>query len=162
MRYMLKRKLFSLGNSSVIQDGEGADVFRVKGEVFTLGRKLSFQDLQGTELARIRQKLLSWRPTYEILRAGRQAALVKAALFPLMRNRFTINLPGAIAMDVRGDILNHEFAIRRDSRLVATISRRWLTLGDTYGVEIEESEDEVLVLACAVIIDLVVHQSRGE
>ena len=64
MRYVMKQKLFSLGDDFYIKDESGGDVFFVDGKVFTLGKKLSFQDLEGNELAFIKQKLLSWGPTY--------------------------------------------------------------------------------------------------
>lgn len=39
---------------------------------------------------------------------------------------------------------------------------RWFSFTDTYGVEIESGEDPVLLLATAVVIDMVCHQESGE
>jgi uncharacterized protein YxjI len=38
-------------------------------------------------------------------------------------------------------------------RVVGRISRQWFKVRDTYGVEVEPGEDEVLVIAVAVCVD---------
>jgi uncharacterized protein YxjI len=68
MRYVMKQKIFCLGDDFIIKDELGADRFFVDGKVLTIRNKLSFADMQGRELAFIQQKLLSWGPKYEIYR----------------------------------------------------------------------------------------------
>jgi uncharacterized protein YxjI len=41
---------------------------------------------------------------------------------------------------------------------VAEVSKRWFSWTDTYGVEVADGEDPVLILASAVVIDMVCHQ----
>ena len=81
MRYLMKQKLFCLGDDFTIKNDQGEDVFFVDGKVFSIGDKLSFQDMSGNVLAFISQKLLSWGPTYEVYRGGELAAVVKKELF---------------------------------------------------------------------------------
>jgi uncharacterized protein YxjI len=45
---------------------------------------------------------------------------------------------------------------------VATVSKRWFSLRDTYGIEIADGEDDVLILASAVVVDQVCHRDDGE
>lgn len=40
---------------------------------------------------------------------------------------------------------------------MATVSKRWFTWTDTYGIEIADGEDPVLILASAVVVDMVCH-----
>lgn len=40
------------------------------------------------------------------------------------------------------------------------MSKRWFSFSDTYGIDIDEGEDEVLILASAVVIDLVSHPDQ--
>ena len=37
------------------------------------------------------------------------------------------------------------------------LSRKWFRVGDTYGVDIAAGQDDVLILAVTVIIDLMAH-----
>jgi len=40
---------------------------------------------------------------------------------------------------------------------VAEVSKRWFSWSDTYGVDISDGEDDVLLLASTVVIDMVCH-----
>ncbi len=128
------------------------------GRAFSWGDKLSFQDMQKNELAFIRQKLLSWGPTYEIEVHGRLVAVVKKKLFTFLRCKFTVDVPGPDDLEAQGSFLDHEYAFERQGREVAQVSKRWFSWTDTYGVDIADGEDDVLILASAVVIDMVCHQ----
>jgi len=43
---------------------------------------------------------------------------------------------------------------------VATVSKKWFSWTDTYGVEIADGEDDVLLLASIVVIDMACHEDR--
>ena len=157
MRYLMKQKLFCFGDDFTIKNEAGDDVFFVDGKVFTLGKKLSFQDMQGQELACIQQKLLTWGPTYEIYRDGQLAAVVKKHLFTFFRCAFTVDVPGPDDLEAQGSFLDMEYSFTRGGETVAEVSKRWFSFSDTYGVDIADGEDDVLLLASTVVIDMVCH-----
>lgn len=162
MRYVLKQKFWSFGDDFKIRDAAGDDVFFVDGRAFSWGDKLSFQDMQGRELAFIRQKLLAWGPTYYIEREGHVFAEVRKHLFTLFRCKFTVDVPGPDDLEAQGDFLDREYTFERHGRTIATVSKRWFSWTDTYGVDIAEGEDAVLILASAVVIDMVCHADEGK
>lgn len=162
MRYVLRQKLLSWGDDFHIRDEAGQDVYFVDGKAFSLGDQLSFQDLAGHELAFIKQKLLAWGKTYEIHRAGRLAAVVKKELFALFHHRFTVDVPGPDDLEAEGSFTDHEYTFRRRDRVVATVSKRWFSWADTYGIDIADDEDPVLILASAVVVDQACHPDDGE
>jgi len=157
MRYVLKQKLLSWGDDFVIKDEDGNDVFFVDGKAFSIGDKLSFQDMHGNELAFIRQRLLAWGKTYEIFRGGQLAAVVKKELFAFLHHRFMVDVPGPDDLEAEGNFLDREYEFRRGDSVVAVVSKRWFSWTDTYGVEIVDGEDDVLILASAVVIDQACH-----
>ena len=161
MRYQLKQKLLSWGDDYYIRDGDGREIFFVDGKAISWGGQLSFKDMEGRELAFLKQKLLQLSPTYEIYRDGELAAVVKKALFALLHHRFTVDVPGPNDLEARGDFLDHEYVFTRGDREVATVSKRWFSLGDTYGVETADGEDDVLILASAVVVDQACHRDDG-
>ena len=163
MRYLLKQKLFSFGDDFTIKDEEGHPVYQVDGRAFTLLReKLAFEDLAGQELAFIRERLISQTPSYEILRGGEVAAVVKKDLINLFRCGFTVDVPGPDDLEAQGNLLDHEYTFTRGSREVAIVSKRWFALTDTYGVEVAGGEDPVLILASTVIIDMICHADASK
>lgn len=161
MQFVMKEKWLALGDDFSIRDASGREAYYVDGRAFSIGDKLSFRDAHGQEVAFIRQKLLSWGPTYEISRDGRHVATVKKKLFTLLRCRFYVDVPGPEDLEAQGDFLHHEYEFRQGDHAVARVSKRWISLTDSYGIDIAPGADEVLVLACAVVIDLVCHEDRN-
>lgn len=157
MRYVMRQKIFALGDDFVIKDETGADRFKVDGKVFTIGNKLSFQDMSGRELAFIQQKLLSFKRKYEIFRDGALAAVVSKELFTLFRCKFVVDVPGPNDLEAKGNFLDHEYEFTRGDRVVGVCSKRWFSWSDTYGVEVAPGEDDVLILASSVVIDMICH-----
>lgn len=157
MRYVMRQKLLSLADNFTIKNEQEQDVFLVKGKVFSFGDKLSFQDLAGNELVFIDQRLLNWSPTYELWKGDKLLAVVKRELFSFIHHRFTVDVPGPNDLEAEGDFLDHEYTISRGGSVVATVSKRWFSWADTYGIEIADGEDDVLVLATAVVVDMVCH-----
>ena len=162
MRYLMRQKFLSWGDDFTIQDESGQDVFFVDGKVFSLGNQLSFQDMQGNELAFIRQKLLAWGPTYEIHSQGQLRAIVKKAVFTLFHCSFSVDVPGPGDLEATGDFTDHEYQFERAGDTVATVSKRWFSWTDSYGVEIAEGEDDILILASTVVIDMACHEEHDE
>ncbi|MCA9279462.1 MAG: LURP-one-related family protein [Phycisphaerales bacterium] len=156
----MKQKLFAWGDDFLIKGELGQSLYFVDGKVFTFGDRLSFQDMDGNQLAFIYQKLLSIGPTYEIYREGQLAAVVRKKLFTLFKCVFTIDEPGPNDPVAEGDFLHQEYVISRHGKTIATISKRWFTMTDTYGVEIVDTEDQILLLACTVVIDMACHNAR--
>ena len=160
MRYQMKQKLFAWGDDFVIKDDDGNDAFFVDGKAFSLGKQLSFQDMSGRELAFIKQKLLAWGPTYEIYRDGTRVAVIRKELFTFFHCTFTVDVPGPDDLTAQGEFTDHEYTLSRGDRQVATVSKQWLTLTDTYGVDVADGEDPVLILASTVVIDMACHPSQ--
>jgi uncharacterized protein YxjI len=153
----MKQKLFAWGDKFRIQNEAGQDVFVVNGRAFSLGNKLAFEDMAGNELAFIQQKLLAWGPTYEIYHGGQLAAIVKKELFTFFRCRFMIDVPGPDDLEAEGSFTDMEYAFTRGNQTVAQVSKKWFSWADTYGVDIADDQDDVLILASTVVIDMVCH-----
>lgn len=156
----MKQELFSWGDDFAIQDDTGNDVFFVDGKAFSIGNQLSFQDMEQRELAFIQQKLFSWGATYEIHRDGKVAAVVKKELFTLFRCVFTVDVPGPDDLTAEGEFTDHEYEFTRGGQRVAGVSKKWFSLTDTYGVDVAPNEDDVLILASTVVIDMACHDNR--
>lgn len=162
MRYVMKQKLFSWGDDFYIKDQNGNNVFFVDGKAFSFGDKLSFQDISGRELVFIKQKLLSWPRTYELYQNDRLFAIVKKEIFSFFKCRFTVDVPGPDDLEAEGAFLDHEYTFFREGRPVAEVSMKWFSWPDTYGVEIREGEDDVLILASTVVIDMCCHADKKQ
>src|SRR6185312_15296409 len=82
------------------------------------------------------------------------AAEVRKKLFTPFRDKFTIDVPGPDDLEMKGDLLDHEYVIERGGAEVAAVSKRWLTIRDTYAVQISAGEEPLLIIASVLALDL--------
>lgn len=147
----LKQKVFSWGDKFNVYNEFGEEVYRVAGEVFTLGKKLHVTDLHDRELAFIHQKLWSFKARYFISRDGVDVAqVVKEITF--LKARYTVEEFGWV---MQGNFSDHQYQIMNGDSVVATISHKWFTWGDTYEIDVAPAEDVINVLCAVLIIDAV-------
>jgi uncharacterized protein YxjI len=59
--------------------------------------------------------------------------------------------------NVEGNFRSREFKIKKQHHLVATISKKLLTIGDSYTVKVEQGQDAPFILALAIVVDEVAH-----
>jgi uncharacterized protein YxjI len=152
--YVIRERLFRLGEDSDITDEAGQPVLHVDGKVLSLHNRLILHDPAGREVGQVHRKLAALRPTYEITIDGTDVAEVRKHLLTPFGERFTIDVHGADGMQISGDLLDHEFTIDRDGQPVATISKRWLTVTASYAVEVAPGENDLLILASVLALDL--------
>lgn len=154
MRYVIREKFFRLGEDSQITAESGQPIYEVDGKVLSLHDRLVVRDMRGQEVATVKRQLIALTPTYTIERPGQGEAQVRKHLINLLGDRYTIDIPGPQDLELRGDIFDHEYEVTRDDAVVATVSKRWIALTDTYGVETAPGEDDALLLASVLALDL--------
>ena len=152
--YVIRERFFSIGDDFDVMDEHGNKVLHVDGKVFSVRNKLIIEDLAGTELASVHRHLVALRPTYEIRVGGEKAAEIRKKLFTPFHDRFTIDVPGPNDLEMRGNLLEHEYTIERGGVEVAAVSKRWLTIRDTYAVQIAAGEEPLLIIGSVLALDL--------
>jgi uncharacterized protein YxjI len=160
MRYVVRERIFSIGDDFWITDDEGNRVFLVDGKALRLRETLELKDGSGAVIATVRKKLLSMRDTMEIEHDGTVIATVRRALISPLRHRSVIDLADGGQLEAIGNILDKEFEISDDQGPIAWISRSWLRLRDTYGVEVAPGANDALILAIAVCLDRIHHDEE--
>lgn len=161
MIYRIKEAFWSWGNDFAITDEVGQPQFLVDGAAFSCGDKLSFQNAAGQELALIHQELFSWKPRYRIARGGRVLAEVVKE-FTWLHQKFTLDLHGPNDYVIDGSFWQHEFTFTRLGQPAARVSKAYWSWTDSYGVEIADGEDDVLILCACIVIDQVLFDKRKE
>jgi uncharacterized protein YxjI len=157
-RFQMKEKLISIGDDYWIDDESGAHRYRVNGKAVRVRDTWVLEDPSGHEVAIIRERKLSLRDAIKIEVGGREATVKKALVG--IRDRFHVEVDGGKDLKVHGNIADHEYEIERDGDTIGKVSKKWFRVRDTYGVEVEELGEVVLVLAVTVAVDALAHD-RG-
>ena len=158
-RYYMKQKIWTLGEKFIIKDEFSRPVFYVAGKPFSFGDKLKFFDREGNELAYIKQKVLSLKNLYKIYMNDRLTAKVKKRI-RFFRDKFVVDVIGKDDYIVRGNFYNYRYTFTRNGRQVAVVSKKLFSFSDRYRVEIVPGEDDVVILAVAVVIDMINHKEE--
>ena len=154
MRYVIREKLFHLGEDSAITDESGQPVFQVDGKIFSLHNRLVVKDLAGNEVADVERQLIALTPTYHITVHGQEIAEVRKNIFSPFIDRYTIEIPGPDDLTIEGSLFEHEYTFKRGDTVIATVSKAWISLTATYGVDIAPGENDLVILASVLALDL--------
>lgn len=157
-RFKMREKLVSFGNDFWIEDENGRRAFKVDGKMLRVRDTLFFEDLSGNELCKIQARVLTIRDTMTIQGPNNETlATVKKAMITPLRDRWTVKVGNGPDLQVQGNILDHQYTIGEGRTKVAEVSKRWFRLADTYGVLIEPSQNDVVILAVTVVVDMMAH-----
>jgi uncharacterized protein YxjI len=157
-KYKMRERLVSIGDDFNIDNDRGEHVYKVDGKALRVRKTLIFEDPSGHELCKIQERMLRVKDTMQIEGAdGATAATVKKALVTPVRDRWTLKVRNGPDMDIQGNILDHEYTITEGNHKVAEISKKWFRVADTYGVEVEPGQDDVVILAATTAVDMMTH-----
>ncbi|MDG9726489.1 MULTISPECIES: LURP-one-related/scramblase family protein [unclassified Streptomyces] len=153
MRFLVYDRLLGFGDDYWIEDDNGDKAFLVDGKAMRLRDTWELKDARGNVVIGIHQKMLALRDTMVIERGGEPLARIRRKRLSLLRNHYRVSLADGTELDVSGKVFDREFAIEYDGELLAVVSRRWLTLRDTYGVDVvRDDADPALLIALTVCV----------
>jgi uncharacterized protein YxjI len=160
-RFQMRQKLVAIGDDFWIENEAGARVFKVNGKAMRLRNTLDLEDLQGNQLCRIQTRVMHIRDSMAIEDPnGERVALVHKALISPLRERWKVDVENGVDLEVKGNVVDHEYEIEADGKKVAEISKRWFRLRDTYGVQVAPGADVPLLLAVTVAVDAMAHPTK--
>jgi uncharacterized protein YxjI len=158
MKLYIKQRIFSFGDKYDVLDADENVVFDVESELFTFGSKLHLYNTQGQELYYIKSKLTFILAQYEIYNNNDLCATINQE-FALFHSKLSVdsNL-GIFAID--GDFMTMNYQITRDGQYFGSISKKWLTWGDSYELDIPDDENAGFFCALVIAIDNCLHNGK--
>ncbi|OEJ25958.1 hypothetical protein AS594_17090 [Streptomyces agglomeratus] len=173
MKYLVRDRIFGIGDDYWIEDENGHHAFLVDGKAMRLRDTLEIKDPAGRVLVTLREKALSVRDAMTVERDGQTLATVRKKRLSLLRNHYRVALaddagaaaglgagPGA-ELDVTGRVLDREFTVEHDGEPLARISRKWFRTRDTYAVDVVRAgADPALLIAVAVCVIRMAERER--
>jgi uncharacterized protein YxjI len=158
---MMRQRLVSIGDDFWIETDGGERAYKVDGKALRLRKTLVLEDAEGHELAKIQSRIMRVRDTMEVEDPdGNRMALVKKAMITPFRERWDVEVADGPDLEVQGNVVDHEYTFTDGRTPVASVSKKWFRVADTYGVEIAADQDPVPVLAATVALDMMTHEDR--
>lgn len=150
MELLIKQRVFSWTDTYDVFDTDLNAKYFVKGDFFSLGHRIRlFDKYTGEELGCVAQRLLTLLPTFDIIIDGQLVGTVKKK-FTIFTQDYQVDYRN---WDVEGDFLGWDYRVTEGSRDVMSISKEWLTWGDTYTLSYSNPADELPGLLLVIAID---------
>ncbi len=158
VHYQMRQKMVSIGDDFWIETDDGNKAFKVNGKALRIRSTLVFEDPNGNEVAKIQDRPVRVRESMEVEGPdGSTMATIKKAMISPLRERYSISTASGVELEAKGNLVDHEYEISNAGDKVAEVSKKWFRMRDSYGVEIEQGQDPILILAATVAIDMMGH-----
>jgi len=150
MQLRIRQRVFSWTDSYDVYDENGAARYFVRAEFLTLGHQIHVYDkLTGREVGSIHQRLLTFLPAFDIVIDGQDQGSVSKQL-SLFTPKYEVDFRG---WDVEGDFLGWDYRVYQGNMKVMSISKEWLSWGDTYVLSFTNPAYEMPGLLLVLAID---------
>jgi uncharacterized protein YxjI len=159
MRFVLRDRIFSLGEDYWVVDEAGNRPFFVDGKALSMRQTFELKGAQGEVYAVAHKKLLAVRDTMVVEAGGGEVARVHRKLISPIHNSYIIELSDGEEWTAKGDIFEKDYTIECPQGVVARTSRQWFRIRDAYGVEIYHPNVPV-TLAIVVCVDELVEDHK--
>lgn len=158
MKLKMKAKIASIHNKISITDEEGNLVYQVHSKVFSLHNVTYLADGEGEEIAVITRKPVSMHDVHTIQLVDGTEIELRTELLHLTKDVLNIE---ALGWQLTGDLTQHDYQLTDDQgQLLAQTHRKWLSLHDTYEVDIVDEERMDLIVAVLVALDKLVAERQ--
>lgn len=158
MKYYLKQKKFSFKDKFTVKDQAGNDLFQVQGKVISIRNKIDLMNMDGSTVLSAEKKLWTFMSTYNIFSNHKEEIATVKRKFGFKPN-FSVTM-GNQELHVSGSIFGHSFVIKQEGQDVATISKKIISWGDAYEVDIIDEHNKELLLFIVIIIDQIIEEAK--
>jgi uncharacterized protein YxjI len=154
VHYQMRQRLLSIGDDYWIEDDRGRRAYKIDGKALRMRKTMILEDAGGHERAKIQERMLRIKDSMEIEDGdGHRMAMVKKALVSPLRDRWVVHVENGPDWDIQGNVVDHEYTISEGRSTVATVSKKWFRVRDSYGVQLAADQDIPLILAITVCVD---------
>lgn len=158
MQYFIKQKVFTMTEKFDITNEQQEILYQVEGKMFSIRNKLDLLTPNGESLFHAEKKLLTIFPEYNIYTPnGEQIVKIKQKFG--FRPKFQI-FEGNNDITVQGNFIGHSFEVNKNGSIVATITKKYFSFGDSYVIDVLDEHNLELYLFIVIIIDQVAEAAQ--
>jgi len=156
MKLRMKAKIASIHNKIEVTDEHKRAVYHIKSKLLSIHDVTYLTRADGEEVATITRKVVSLHDTHFIEMSSGMTIELSSELLHLTKDVLNIE---ALGWQLVGDLVQHDYRLvdmDDGGRVLAQTHRKWLTLHNTYEIEIMAEESVDLIVAVLVALDKIV------
>jgi uncharacterized protein YxjI len=113
-----------------VQDASGKVVYKIRGSMLGIPKHITITDAAGTEIASLRAKA-----------------------FSIIKDKMTLSLASGGSWELEGSFREKDYKVSAGGQRVAQITQKWVTIRDTYTLDVSPGTDPGLALALLWAVD---------
>jgi uncharacterized protein YxjI len=118
-------------------------------------------DTAGNELYHIAKSLMHLRQTFEIKKGDALVATIEKGLISFLGDKFKVEFQNGDELQVKGDIIDHDFTIRRGEIVVIEASQKFFSLHNVFGVQVAAGFENELAMAIVIALQQMESEERA-
>ena len=123
MKFLVRERVFDIGDDFWVTDEQGTKVFWVDGKALRVRTTFELKDPKGKVLMVIRKKLMKVRDQMRVEHDGKTVATVRKRLFNPVRDKLNVEVKGGPDWEVVGSFLDKEYSLSDKAGTAAGVSR---------------------------------------
>ena len=154
MKLQMKAKIASIHDKIDITDENGNKLYHIQSKVLSIHNVTYLTRASGEEIAKISRKVVSLHDTHFIEMAGGPTIELQSELFHITKDVMNID---ALGWQLLGDVVQHNYRLMdQQGHLLAETHKKWITLHNTYEIEIVDEAQMDLIVAVLVTMDKII------
>lgn len=154
-RFLVKARFGIGGDFAVLDPETQAQQYFVDGKLGLLA-KAEVRDASDMVVYRVAGRI----PKTMVISdpGGTEVAVLKGKLFSPIKNSMTLTMASGDTWELEGSFLEKEYSVTAGGRPVVKITQKWVSIRDTYALDVAEGVDTGLALAVLWAVDRWVEQ----
>ncbi len=150
MKLIFKQKMFSFLDSYNIYNENGKIMFTVKSQFYLFGKHFYVYDKVGQIVGQLKQKPFTYLPVFDIYLDYEHVGRISKKL-NRMHPTYVVDYKDWL---VEGNFFEYNYTVKKYvDEVVATVSKRFFNMTDTYEINVLDENDAVPALMLALAID---------
>lgn len=159
-KYKVKQDMLNLSGDYHVTDDKDKEVYLVDHALIAVRKSLVFKDAKGAEVCSIKEPMMTMADEMNIEDAdGKMVATARRK--GKKEPKYSVAFRNGPEIIVDGDVPGKDFRIKVEDETLADVNKSMFTIADSYGVEVQHGEDDALVLAAVVVLDILSTSGKG-
>ncbi len=135
-----------------IIESDGKIIYTIKQKTFSFINQYGFYDSFNTEVLTLKRKFAFFKIKFELHKDGEPLAFIEQTSGPF-KNNFLLD-SGSILYFMEGNLTSTSFTVFKSEEEIARISRKPFSRKDKFGIAMNTTANQNLVLALTFVIEL--------
>lgn len=160
-RYRAPQNIAAVQGRILVKNDRGRAAFEIDGGMQLIADVVRVRALTGDAACMIQGSAVLNEESIAIVDPHQVplATIERVELSPV-RDRFAVHRGSAASWRVDGRVADYEYRLFEQDAEIAEVSRRWFRTRDSFGIQVAAGQPDLLVVAVAVCLDLLLHAGR--